>query len=179
MITTRELCGAVARTAPLRASMLCRIRRVCGAMTALAPHHCLRQITWPDFCGATSPIAPHIHRWRHTAEPRMWSHPRESATHSPRAAQHSAAADQNSRAAAQDSCAAAQDFAKTASDSRNNHHAFEGRGALNGNRDTAETPISTGKPREDQIRAKRGHPEDVCDILAQVADAPPLPGDEV
>ena len=33
--------------------------------------------------------------------------------------------------------------------------------------------------REDmETRAKRGRPEDLRDILAQVPDAPPLPGDE-
>jgi len=34
-------------------------------------------------------------------------------------------------------------------------------------------------PARRQTRAKRGRPEDLRDILAQVPDAPPLPGDEV
>jgi hypothetical protein len=40
--------------------------------------------------------------------------------------------------------------------------------------------LSAWKVREDmETRAKRGRPEDLRDILAQVPDAPPLPGDEV
>jgi len=39
--------------------------------------------------------------------------------------------------------------------------------------------LSAWKVREDiETRAKRGHPEDLRDILAQVPDVPPLPGDE-
>jgi hypothetical protein len=40
--------------------------------------------------------------------------------------------------------------------------------------------LSAWKIREDmETRAKRGRPEDIRDILAQVPDAPPLPGDEL
>ena len=40
--------------------------------------------------------------------------------------------------------------------------------------------LSAWKVREDiEARAKRGRPEDLRDILAQVPDAPPLPGDEL
>jgi hypothetical protein len=40
--------------------------------------------------------------------------------------------------------------------------------------------LSAWKVREDmETRAKRGRPEDLRDILVQVPDAPPLPGDEV
>jgi hypothetical protein len=40
--------------------------------------------------------------------------------------------------------------------------------------------LSAWKVREDmETRAKRGRPEDLRDILAQVPDAPPLPGDEL
>jgi hypothetical protein len=39
--------------------------------------------------------------------------------------------------------------------------------------------LSAWKVREDmETRAKRGRPEDLRDVLAQVPDAPPLPGDE-
>ena len=39
--------------------------------------------------------------------------------------------------------------------------------------------LSAWKVRDDmQVRARRGRPEDLRDILAQVPDAPPLPGDE-
>jgi hypothetical protein len=39
--------------------------------------------------------------------------------------------------------------------------------------------LSAWKVRENmETRAKRGRPEDLRDILAQVPDAPPLPGDE-
>ncbi len=39
--------------------------------------------------------------------------------------------------------------------------------------------LSAWKIREDiETRAKRGRPEDLRDILAQVPDVPPLPGDE-
>ena len=39
--------------------------------------------------------------------------------------------------------------------------------------------LSAWKIREDiGTRAKRGRPEDLRDILAQVPDVPPLPGDE-
>ena len=40
--------------------------------------------------------------------------------------------------------------------------------------------LSAWKVREDmETRAKRGRPEDLRDILAQVPDAPPLPGEEL
>ncbi len=39
--------------------------------------------------------------------------------------------------------------------------------------------LSAWKVRDDmETRARRGRPEDLRDILAQVPDAPPLPGDE-
>ena len=39
--------------------------------------------------------------------------------------------------------------------------------------------LSAWKVREDiETRARRGHPEDLRDILDQVPDVPPLPGDE-
>jgi hypothetical protein len=39
--------------------------------------------------------------------------------------------------------------------------------------------LSAWKVRDDmETRAKRGRPEDLQDILAQVPDVPPLPGDE-
>ena len=39
--------------------------------------------------------------------------------------------------------------------------------------------LTAWKVREDiESRAKRGRPEDLRDILAQVPDVPPLPGDE-
>ena len=39
--------------------------------------------------------------------------------------------------------------------------------------------LSAWKVRDDmETRAKRGRPEDLRDILAQVPDVPPLPGDE-
>ena len=39
--------------------------------------------------------------------------------------------------------------------------------------------LSAWKIREDiETRARRGRPEDLRDILAQVPDVPPLPGDE-
>jgi hypothetical protein len=39
--------------------------------------------------------------------------------------------------------------------------------------------LSAWKVREDmQTRAARGRPEDLRDILAQVPDVPPVPGDE-
>ncbi len=40
--------------------------------------------------------------------------------------------------------------------------------------------LSAWKVRDDiETRAKRGRPEDLRDILAEVPDAPPLPGDEL
>jgi hypothetical protein len=40
--------------------------------------------------------------------------------------------------------------------------------------------LNAWKVRDDmETRAKRGRPEDLREILAQVPDAPPLPGDEV
>ena len=40
--------------------------------------------------------------------------------------------------------------------------------------------LSAWKVREDiETRARRGRPEDLRDILAQVPDVPPLPGDEL
>jgi len=39
--------------------------------------------------------------------------------------------------------------------------------------------LSAWKVRDDmETRAKRGRPEDLRDILAQVPDVPPMPGDE-
>ncbi len=39
--------------------------------------------------------------------------------------------------------------------------------------------LNAWKVRDDmETRARRGRPEDLRDILAQVPDAPPLPGDE-
>ncbi|HEY0548881.1 MAG TPA: hypothetical protein VGF13_04710 [Verrucomicrobiae bacterium] len=40
--------------------------------------------------------------------------------------------------------------------------------------------LSAWKVRDDMdTRAQRGRPEDLRDILAQVPDAPPVPGDEL
>ena len=40
--------------------------------------------------------------------------------------------------------------------------------------------LSAWKVRDDiETRARRGRPEDFRDILAEVPDAPPLPGDEL
>jgi hypothetical protein len=40
--------------------------------------------------------------------------------------------------------------------------------------------LSAWKVREDmETRARRGRPEDLRDILAEVPDVPPLPGDEL
>ena len=40
--------------------------------------------------------------------------------------------------------------------------------------------LSAWKVRDDiETRAKRGRPEDLRDILTEVPDAPPLPGDEL
>ena len=42
------------------------------------------------------------------------------------------------------------------------------------------TQLSAWKVRDDMdIRAQRGRPEDLRDILAQVPHAPPVPGDEL